>query len=59
MDINSLRDAKDQATQGKVPSFIEESEPGDLAFFDNENGVITYVGIIIQDYSIIHAHGKV
>ena len=34
-------------------------EPGDLAFFDNENGVITHVGIIIQDYSIIHAHGKV
>ncbi len=54
-----LRDAKDQATQGKVLSFIEESEPGDLAFFDNENGVITHVGIIIQDYSIIHAHGKV
>ncbi|NQX99821.1 MAG: C40 family peptidase [Flavobacteriaceae bacterium] len=53
------RDAKDQATQGKVLSFIKESEPGDLAFFDNENGVITHVGIIIQDYSIIHAHGKV
>ena len=31
-----LRDAKDQATQGEVLSFIEESEPGDLAFFDNQ-----------------------
>lgn len=54
-----LRDAKDQATQGEVLSFIEESEPGDLAFFDNDEGVITHVGIIMQDYNIIHAHGKV
>lgn len=54
-----LRDAKQQATQGDVLSFIEESEPGDLAFFDNEEGVITHVGIIMNDYNIIHAHGKV
>jgi hypothetical protein len=54
-----LRDAKDQATQGEVLSFIEESEPGDLAFFDNDEGTITHVGIIMQDYNIIHAHGKV
>ena len=54
-----FRDAKDQATQGQVLSFIEESEPGDLAFFDNEDGAITHVGIIMNDYNIIHAHGKV
>ncbi len=54
-----LRDAKDQATQGEVLSFIEEAEPGDLAFFDNEEGIITHVGIIMTDYYIIHAHGKV
>jgi len=54
-----LRDAKDQATQGEVLSFIEESEPGDLAFFDNEEGNIIHVGIIMNDYNIIHAHGKV
>ncbi|CAL2081848.1 C40 family peptidase [Tenacibaculum sp. 190524A05c] len=56
---NLLRDAKEQATQGEVLSFIEECEPGDLAFFDNEEGVITHVGIIMNDYNIIHAHGKV
>ncbi|REH54890.1 NlpC/P60 family protein [Tenacibaculum gallaicum] len=56
---NLLRDAKQQATQGEVLSFIEESEPGDLAFFDNEEGIITHVGIIMNDYNIIHAHGKV
>lgn len=56
---NLLRDAKEQATQGEVLSFIEESEPGDLAFFDNEEGNITHVGIIMNNYNIIHAHGKV
>ena len=54
-----LRDATQQATQGEVLSFIEESEPGDLAFFDNNEGVITHVGIIMKDNYIIHAHGKI
>ncbi|QMU65606.1 MAG: hydrolase Nlp/P60 [Flavobacteriaceae bacterium] len=53
------RDAKQQAIQGEVLSFIEESEPGDLAFFDNDEGIITHVGIIMKDHYIIHAHGKV
>ncbi len=54
-----LRDASQQATQGNALSFIEESEPGDLAFFDNAEGHITHVGIIMEDNYIIHAHGKV
>ena len=54
-----LRDATQQATQGEVLSFIEESEPGDLAFFDNNEGIITHVGIIMKDNYIIHAHGKI
>ena len=54
-----LRDASQQATQGEALSFIEESEPGDLAFFDNSEGEIIHVGIIMKDNYIIHAHGKV
>lgn len=54
-----LRDASQQATQGEALSFIEESEPGDLAFFDNNEGAIIHVGIIMADNYIIHAHGKV
>jgi len=54
-----LRDASQQATQGEALSFIEESEPGDLAFFDNEEGNIIHVGIIMENNYIIHAHGKV
>ncbi|WP_310557581.1 C40 family peptidase [Flavobacterium sp.] len=54
-----LRDASQQASQGEALSFIEESEPGDLAFFDNEEGNIIHVGIIMEDNYIIHASGKV
>ena len=54
-----LRDASQQATQGEALSFIEESEPGDLAFFDNEEGTIIHVGIIMENNYIIHASGKV
>jgi cell wall-associated NlpC family hydrolase len=54
-----LRDASQQASQGEALSFIEESEPGDLAFFDTAEGTITHVGIMMEDNYIIHAHGKV
>lgn len=54
-----LRDASQQATQGDALSFIEESEAGDLAFFDNEDGNIIHVGIIMENNYIIHASGKV
>ena len=54
-----LRDASQQASQGEALSFIEESEAGDLAFFDNEEGKIIHVGIIMDNNYIIHASGKV
>jgi hypothetical protein len=53
------RDSGQQATHGITLSFIEESEPGDLAFFDNEEGRIVHVGIMLHDNYIIHASGKV
>ncbi len=54
-----LRDASQQSLQGEPLSFIEESEPGDLAFFDNDEGKIIHVGIIMENNYIIHASGKV
>ncbi len=54
-----LRDASQQATQGEALSFIEESEPGDLAFFDNDEGNIVHVGIMMENNYIIHASGQV
>lgn len=53
------RDASQQAMQGLTLNFLEESEPGDLAFFDNEAGTIIHVGILMGNEQIIHASGKV
>ena len=48
------RDAYQQAQQGTSLSFVEESQPGDLAFFDNNEGNITHVGILLQNHFILH-----
>ena len=53
------RNAAEQARQGEALSFIEESEAGDLAFFDDNEGVINHVGLIMKDNYIIHVDGKV
>lgn len=53
------RDSPEQAQQGLTLSFIDEAEPGDLAFFDNEEGNIVHVGIILSNNYVIHASGKV
>jgi len=53
------RTAEGQSKQGEALSFIEESEPGDLAFFDDTEGTIDHVGIILKDNYIIHVNGHV
>ena len=57
--ITLPRDASQQVLMGKVMSFVDEAEPGDLAFFDDEDGRIVHVGIIWKRNKIIHASGKV
>lgn len=57
--IKLPRDAYQQAEQGVTLGFIEESLPGDLAFFDNQDGKIIHVGILAGEGKIIHASGKV
>lgn len=57
--IKLLRDAYQQAEQGETLSFVEEAESGDLAFFDNDEGRIVHVGIVLDNNKIIHASGKV
>jgi hypothetical protein len=57
--IQLKRDAWQQAEEGETVSFIEEIKTGDLAFFDNEEGRITHVGIMLDPNTIIHASGYV
>lgn len=53
------RDAAQQAEQGRIVNLLEEGIPGDLVFFDNEEGKITHTGILLEKNKIIHASGKV
>lgn len=53
------RDASQQVELGFSLSFVEEAESGDLAFFDNEEGNIVHVGIVLDNQQIIHASGSV
>lgn len=53
------RDAYQQAAEGESVGFLQEAQCGDLAYFDNEEGRITHVGILFNQDTIIHASGKV
>ena len=53
------RDAWQQAEQGQAVNFLQETQAGDLAFFDNAEGRITHVGIMMDNQQIIHASGRV
>lgn len=57
--IKLSRDAWQQAEQGSVVDFLQEVRPGDVAFFDNDAGRITHVGMMLNTTDIIHASGKV
>ncbi|MDQ1806409.1 C40 family peptidase [Chryseobacterium sp. CKR4-1] len=58
-DIKLPRDTYQQAEVGEPLTFVEESQPGDLAFFENTEGKIIHVGIMLENQKIIHASGKV
>ena len=58
-NLKLKRDAWQQALQGEAVDFLQESKAGDLAFFDNEEGKITHVGIMLSNNRIIHASGRV
>lgn len=61
LGINLPRDAWQQASEGETVDFVTEAKTGDLAFFDNAEGKITHVGLVINDgeVKIIHASGWV
>ena len=53
------RDAAKQIKKGLIIDFLDEVQPGDLAFFDNLQGEIIHVGIILGPGKIIHSSGQV
>ena len=53
------RDASQQVKCGDLVYFLQETQPGDLAFFGDEDGHITHVGIVMGDEQIIHCSGQV
>jgi cell wall-associated NlpC family hydrolase len=53
------RDSRQQSEIGETVSFIDETKPGDLVFFDNDRGIITHVGMIFSAGLVIHASGRV
>ncbi len=52
-------DSREQSALGEDITFIDETIPGDLVFFDNERGRINHVGMIISKGLVIHASGRV
>jgi cell wall-associated NlpC family hydrolase len=59
LNVRLPRDAYQQAEMGEVIDFLAEAKLGDLAFFDNEQGKITHVGILLSPHQIIHASAVV
>ncbi|NBC83155.1 MAG: SH3 domain-containing protein [Bacteroidetes bacterium] len=59
--IGIPRDASQQAIapNGKEVISLTDSHSGDLAFFDNKEGNITHVGILLGSNKIMHASGRV
>lgn len=57
--IQLPRDANQQVEHGQTIDFLAETRAGDLAFFENEEGKIIHVGILLSSDKIIHASGWV
>ncbi len=53
------RDANQQVANGEEVHFATQTQPGDLAFFANDEGRIIHVGIMLEGQMIMHAHGEV
>ncbi len=57
--VDLPRDASQQINYGENVDFLTEAKAGDLAFFENEQGNIIHVGIMIDSERVMHASGRV
>lgn len=59
LGLSLRRDASQQVEEGELVDFLASARMGDLAFFDNEEGKIIHVGMMLSNDKIIHSAGKV
>jgi len=57
--ISIPRDSGMQSLVGTTINFVNEAKPGDLLFFDNEEGAIVHTGLVLEPGIILHASGRV
>ncbi len=58
LGVDLPRDAWQQAQVGSSVAKLKNSQPGDLAFFDDKDEIV-HVGILLGNDRIIHSSGKV
>lgn len=53
------REASQQSERGEGLFFLDENRAGDIAFFENEEGEINHVGLMLDNNQIIHVFDRV
>ena len=51
----TLRDPEQQALHGTARDFVEESESRRFSVFEDAEGKIVHVGLVLSPFEIIHA----
>ena len=59
LGVQLPRDAYQQIALGQPVDFVAQTQPGDLAFFENAEGRIVHVGVVLDEGQLLHAHGEV
>jgi hypothetical protein len=59
LGIPLARDTSEQVKQGEPLNMLPEARTGDIMFFDNEEGEIVHVGILMEPGLVLHASGLV
>lgn len=56
--IKLPRTADAQLHCGRTIHFVDEMQPGDMAFFENSAGRIHHVGLVLPERQLLHVYGK-
>ena len=59
LGIALARDTSEQVKQGEPLNMLPEARTGDIVFFDNEEGEIVHVGLLMEPGLVLHASSRV